>query len=475
MAQYNVPWSLRRFIPWYKHDYKQTSFDRQLSNTMSDVIDEMLSENRIEYDHTHLKGDGVPNFIPGKNYYINDPADSQIPGSVHGGPSRKVHIPARPRWGGIGSGSHRSRGSRSGYAGSDRPWKAHIGFGPNNCVEVEPDRPYRPKLGWRPSNRFGNQSPIGLTGTSRSVWGDRGGRGFGIFSSGRPRSSQGNPPGRGSKHVRSHPPTAMPPPAIPGPCPPPRSHHGGSRSQGHRSPPPIPGSCDPSHSQHNGRPPTRSSHHTAPGSPAPSRSRHSRHPTGSSHHTAPGSPAPSHSQHNRSSMGASHHTASGSSHHTTPRSSHHNAPGPSHHTTPGSHHSHPSTSHTRSRAPSQSQQHSRPPTAPESSHHTAPHSHHSHPPTNHTNSRTPSQSQPYCPPLAGSSHRSAPGSSSHHSAHSSHRSAPSSPPPAGSGSPAGFVPRSQRSRAGSGWSLPSRGRSGGSIKVNSRGMTWKDV
>ena len=78
----SVPWSLRRLLPWYPRDYKQTSFDLRFSRLRVCLIDHMVSECILRYDYAHLKGDGRPNVLPGKygKFELQDFFTGRVPG-----------------------------------------------------------------------------------------------------------------------------------------------------------------------------------------------------------------------------------------------------------------------------------------------------------------------------------------------------------------------------------------------------------
>ncbi|KAA6413263.1 MAG: hypothetical protein FRX48_03007 [Lasallia pustulata] len=78
----SVPWSVRRLLPWYPRDYKQTSFDRRFRRLRVCLIDHMVSECILRYDYAHLKGDGRPNVLPGKygKFELQDFFTGKVPG-----------------------------------------------------------------------------------------------------------------------------------------------------------------------------------------------------------------------------------------------------------------------------------------------------------------------------------------------------------------------------------------------------------
>ncbi|KAA6413537.1 MAG: hypothetical protein FRX48_03283 [Lasallia pustulata] len=59
----NLPWSLRRHLPCYPHNYHQTSFDHDLANSDPAITAQMLSQGSVRYDHANLKGDGTANLV----------------------------------------------------------------------------------------------------------------------------------------------------------------------------------------------------------------------------------------------------------------------------------------------------------------------------------------------------------------------------------------------------------------------------
>lgn len=78
----SLPWSLRRGLPCYPRNYKQTRFDYRFRHVRICVIDDMVSQGILSYDITNLKGDGRANVVPGKygEFEFDDFLAGKIPG-----------------------------------------------------------------------------------------------------------------------------------------------------------------------------------------------------------------------------------------------------------------------------------------------------------------------------------------------------------------------------------------------------------
>lgn len=62
----SLPRFVRRLLPWYPQNYKQTSFDHRFHRVRPRLIDNLVNQGILIYDFAHLKGDGRPNLLPGK-------------------------------------------------------------------------------------------------------------------------------------------------------------------------------------------------------------------------------------------------------------------------------------------------------------------------------------------------------------------------------------------------------------------------